>query len=330
MTTFDSDKLLENAITSIRLGVEDFLLSQKKPSAGGDTGRTLSAVRNLYSGTLLLFKYRIATKVENGDLLIFDLEPVADGKGFKFIPRKNKRTLDFDGIRSRFKAFGIKTDWKALDTIQKERNAIEHLHSEESAGAVGKFLADLFPVLRDFITDELGDVPAELLGGTWQSMLEHHAFFDMNLKACNQAWEKAGIPREMKASLVMSVCEQCGSPLIQPADNGTAKPAEIEEDHNYVCLACSHQGETLPLLEESLLEILGGFNPFNGDAPPTANCPTCRHETFSVEHQECFWCGLRLQEAGCAVCGEGLSLEEQRLGALCDRHRYIMERERDR
>jgi len=330
MTAFDAEKLLENAIASIRLGVEDFLLSQKKSSAGGDAGRTLSAVRNLYSGTLLLFKYRIATKVENGELLIFDIEPVVDGKGFRFVPRKSRRTLDFDGIRSRFKTFGITTDWTALDTIQKERNAIEHLHSEQTAGAVGKFLADLFPVLRDFITNELDEIPANLLGDTWQSMLAHHDFFDSNLKSCQAAWKKAGIPPEMKGPLLLCTCEECGSPLIHPDEDKNGSSTEIDEDHYYVCLACAHQGKSLPLLEESLSEVLGGFNPFNGEDPPTANCPNCGRETFSIEHQECFWCGQKQVEMECAVCGNGLSLDEARFGGLCDYHRHIMERERNR
>lgn len=60
---FDPDKLKTNALTSIRLGVEDFTRSQL--TEGGDPDRALSALRNLFAGILLLFKYRIAT--EAGD-----------------------------------------------------------------------------------------------------------------------------------------------------------------------------------------------------------------------------------------------------------------------
>lgn len=54
----DVQKLHENALTSIRLGVEDF---ERCSGAAGDPARALSAVRNLFAGVLLLFKYKIAS-----------------------------------------------------------------------------------------------------------------------------------------------------------------------------------------------------------------------------------------------------------------------------
>ena len=53
--TLDADKLYDNAIASIQLGIEDFQLSQQPDNSL----RTLSSIRNLYAGLLLLFKYKI-------------------------------------------------------------------------------------------------------------------------------------------------------------------------------------------------------------------------------------------------------------------------------
>lgn len=80
----DIDRLKENAITSIRLGIEDFQITQKKD---GDKARALSSIRNLFAGVLLLFKYKIASLVDNpedAEKLIFNpppIDPVPDGKG---------------------------------------------------------------------------------------------------------------------------------------------------------------------------------------------------------------------------------------------------------
>ncbi|WP_224765906.1 hypothetical protein [Pseudomonas asiatica] len=42
-TVLDATKLFNNALTSIRLGIEDFELSQKVRENGGDPARALSA-----------------------------------------------------------------------------------------------------------------------------------------------------------------------------------------------------------------------------------------------------------------------------------------------
>ncbi len=54
--------LLNNAVISIRLGVEDFQKLKENPN------RVISAVRNIYAGVLLLFKeklYRLSPQGSN-------------------------------------------------------------------------------------------------------------------------------------------------------------------------------------------------------------------------------------------------------------------------
>ena len=58
MAELDAEKLKENALTSIRLGIEDFQRTKQVKEQGVDPACALSAVRNLFAGVLLLFKCR--------------------------------------------------------------------------------------------------------------------------------------------------------------------------------------------------------------------------------------------------------------------------------
>lgn len=71
----DAEKLKENVLTSIRLGIEDFERSKLTKDQGGDPAPAFSALRNLFAGILLLFKYKIAVSVDDPDeasVLIFN------------------------------------------------------------------------------------------------------------------------------------------------------------------------------------------------------------------------------------------------------------------
>ncbi|MGE8454358.1 MAG: hypothetical protein ACN6OP_27865, partial [Pseudomonadales bacterium] len=185
MQNFDPDKLKENAVTSIRLGIEDFERARAPADQGGDPARALSAARNLFSGVLLLFKFKIASCVDDSDdalQLIFDMAealPHPDNAGgVEWRPGKlRKTTIDVATIRKRFETFNIDVDWTAIDKLQTCRNHLEHLHPANSLGEIAEFVAELFPVLGDFIEQQLDTQPADLLGTAWPIMLRHHAFF---------------------------------------------------------------------------------------------------------------------------------------------------------
>jgi hypothetical protein len=331
----DPIKLKENALTSIRLGVEDFQKSQS-----GDPARALSAVRNLFAGVLLLFKYRLTVGIDDpmeAHNLIFnppEVLPGPDGNGGVIWEPKGKfkaTTIDLGTIRKRFDAFGITVDWTIIDRMQKERNDLEHLHPASALGAIAEYVADMFPVLRDFITHEMGESPADLLGDTWAAMLSHHDFFDATLAACKDAWSPAAVPNRMVPTLEEVRCPECGSPLLRPADDTNDAGATVDEPgHTLLCMACNHHDETVPLIEVALLESLGGYSAYDDDFCPVDTCPSCDHETFVVSEEECFWCEYTLEYIECFVCGEGLSLGDQDNRGLCGYHNYVMEKERDR
>ena len=121
--------LFNNAVASIRMGVEDFQRN--------DADRSLSAVRNLYSGTLLLAKEVLVRKAPNADIkdvLASSYEVVPDGHG-GIAHKPNQNTVDFNSLANRLKAFGVSINSQklnnALKSLNKIRNDIEHLYTPE-------------------------------------------------------------------------------------------------------------------------------------------------------------------------------------------------------
>lgn len=325
---FNADKLLENAVTSIRLGVEDFKSSQ---APGGDRGRHLSAARNLFAGLLLLFKYRIVGKAKNeqeGAKLIFKAsEPqpglLADGSVTWEPARYKTTTIDFGEIQHRFKQLGITADWTALHELHAERNNIEHLYPI-GGGAVARFVADAFPVLKDFIIDELDREPTALLGEAWQTMLTHQAFFEHELALCEKAWDDSMLPGGMWNLANAALCGACGSSLIKPLSAG-AEPINWDGGHHlYICVACGQQGDAVELLTNTLAELESSGGRLDFRNPPTAVCLECDHATYAYEHGECVWCGYQPKYLECSACGNRLSLDEQGLGGECRDHHHVV------
>lgn len=85
--------------------------------------------------------------------------------------------------------------------------------------------------------------------------------FEVKLTACREAWSSVGVPAEMKPMLLLCVFEVCGSPLIRPVCDESGHTTSVgDASHEYTCEACDCQGLTLPLMEEMLVEFLGGFD----------------------------------------------------------------------
>jgi len=92
--------ILQNAIESIQIGVEDF--------QSDDDRRSVSAVRNIAAGMLLLFKEKLCELSPDYDkelLIKRDLEPVSDASGNIVFIGKERRLL---------MCFKLKNDLPAL------------------------------------------------------------------------------------------------------------------------------------------------------------------------------------------------------------------------
>ncbi|TXI45042.1 hypothetical protein [Methylophilus sp.] len=337
MPLLDAEKLKENALTSIRLGIEDFQRSQIPFDQGGDPERALSAIRNLFAGVLLLFKYKIATSVddpEHAATLIFnppEVLPQADGHGgveWQPVGNFKKTTIDVTTIKKRFDGFGIEMDWETIDKLQECRNHLEHLHPANTLGEVADFVAELFPILRDFVHSEMNEQPADLLGGAWPIMLKHHTFFIDTIKECAEAWTEAAVPKLIQPWLEKCQCEACGSSLIRPDSDDLDDGLQVDEDDitfRYECVACGYRDLIAPLIIKSLSNDFD-YDPRDGGEPSVERCDECQRDTFVIHEQQCLWCEVELDYKECNVCEEPLRQDDQANGGLCGYHHHVYEK----
>jgi hypothetical protein len=337
MPGLDAEKLRENALTSIRLGIEDFERCRLEPEKGGDPARALSAVRNLFAGVLLLFKYKIAISVDDPSdaaSLIFnplEVQAQTDGDGgveWKPVGKFKQTTIDVVTIKKRFEGFNIEVNWTIIDKLQTCRNHLEHLHPANTHGEVADFVAELFPILRDFIQTQLNEQPAELLGAAWQSMLLHHKFFVDTRAKCEAAWAKAGVPERMQPWLEKCQCEECSSSLLAPPQELLDEGCSVENQErsfNYVCMACGYSDLIVPLMIETLNNAYD-YDPRSGEEPSIEQCLECDHGTFMIYDQNCLWCDAELDYTECGLCEDSLGQEDQDNGGLCGYHAHLQEK----
>lgn len=172
--------------------------------------------------------------------------PQADGNGgveWQPVGKFKRTTIDVATIKKRFEGFDIEMDWATIEKLQECRNHLEHLHPANMLGEVADFVAELFPILRDFVQTQMNEQPAELLGATWPIMLDHHTFFMDTRKECIAAWNEAGVPDLMQPWLEKCQCEDCGSSLLRPHADDIEEAMSVEghdDAFRYVCVAYGH------------------------------------------------------------------------------------------
>ncbi|MHA6636811.1 hypothetical protein ACX3OY_23845 [Citrobacter farmeri] len=335
LLTLDADKLYENAVLSIQLGIEDFQLSQ-----GGNPARSLSSVRNLFAGVMLLFKFKLAKSVSNPEdayRLIHippkDILPNPDGAGGMIWEpegqfQKNK-TIDVHHIKARFRTFKIEVDWDVVDKLHDCRNHLEHLHPRNTLGELSNFVANLFPVLAEFITKELVKTPQEVLGSAWDIMLKHRNFYLKQLAECEQTWLDAGVPDGMIEFIPNCTCAQCGSNLLKASTMSIEEGYTVEHDDSdfqYVCVSCGFVDLFAPRLIDSFQEAFFYWPP-DGDEPTYELCYSCNHDTFVINEQTCRWCNNELDYGQCTLCDTQLSQDDQINDGLCGYCSYKMSKD---
>ena len=152
--------ILQNAIDSISLGIEDYEM------ATIDNRRYISCTRNIFAGILLLFKHKLSELSPTGSdevLIKQKIMPKIDINSISWVG-EGKKTVDVQGIQERFTSLGINVDWKRLKDTQNYRNNIEHYYATASSGSVQKMISDSFIVIVNFIKDHLEEDPRDLLG----------------------------------------------------------------------------------------------------------------------------------------------------------------------
>lgn len=230
MTTASSIK--NNAVISIRLAVDDYKT--------GDPVRTISALRNITAGILLLYKEKLLrlSPPDSGEVLIKTkiLPKLQNGK-LVFVGT-GTHTVDTGQIEQRFESLNIKADWRRTKEIIKLRNDIEHYHSNQPPSVLREVIGTAFSIINDFCSNELDVDPYELFDAdVWGVFLEekeilkslHASLDEVN---CQISW----LHPEMKKVARNFVCSGCGSRLLR-ATNPQAHYQSLE----FQCLTCRRE-----------------------------------------------------------------------------------------
>jgi len=320
------NSLLDNAIESIQIGIEDYHSS--------DPRRVQSAVRNTYAGVLLLCKEllrRLSPPGLNGLLVYRRWKPTRTKSGRIEFEGVGKQTVDRAEIEERFRNLSINVDLKGLAALADIRNDIEHFHPTKQRGAVREAIAVAMPVIRS-LCKELGEDPLALLGSkVWESVLADERAYRAEEAECRAAFD--GIDwdsNELTEAAKSLRCTACGSALLKQVN-----PANTDRDlMKVVCSQCGASHDSEDVIETALqdhFEWEAHVAVKDGGEPPLADCPECGRETYIVSEGCCANCGFELGDRTCAICGEPLSVDDYAIGdgKLCSYHAYVADKERD-
>ncbi len=316
--------LLQNAIYSIEVGIEDY--------QEGEDKRNVSAVRNVYAGILLLLKEKLVrlSPEYDPDLLIKKrLIPQKNKAGDVEFIGAGKTTVNLKEIEVRFKNLGVSVDWSRLYEISRLRNELEHYYTDKSPGLVRETLAKSFLIIRDFLTNELDESPVSIIDrDLWPAFLEIEEVFFAEEKVCKESFKGFNWKYEtINQAVKHAKCYFCESSLVQliehePYDDKPAgKPLFKEFLTKMQCNSCGEPIDYWPDFFEKCVEELLYTDSYiaatEGGIPPYDSCPECGKNTFIFEEGCCVACDYKPEHEGCARCSNHIGLDEQDLNGLC-------------
>lgn len=300
--------MLKNAVESIQIGMEDF--------HADDDRRVLSAIRNLYAGILLLFKYKLkelSPKGADEALLKTKVIPTTDPVTGEVVwIGKGKKTVEVQDIIERLDALGVKgVDWKLLKALQNIRNDIEHYYSPLPVERMKEAVANALHLITQFCEPHLDERPVDILDQEcWDLMLNVTAVFETELKACQDNLNAANWPfEEVKESVDFMVCVECESRLVKVVDL-TARREAI----TFICSSCQEASPYAAVVGPAVSAHMTGINHWrmrDGDEPVTCTCPDCGLDALLLAQGECAACFNELEYSNCKWCEERLSLDER-------------------
>ena len=317
--------ILKNAVETIQIGLEDYKST--------DPRRSLSAIRNISSGTLLLFKEKLRqlSPADSDEVLIKkDVLPSFDQEsGAISFSGKGNKTVDVFQIKERFKSLGIKVDWGTFDQVINLRNTIEHYYTESTVYVINEIIAKSFLIIRDFCNEHLEEVPVELFGQeAWDIFLDVEEIYQKEKELCMESLMLIDWTYDvLKEDIEEIRCPECMSDLVMA--NGAFKYV-AGKSMPLLCKRGLHEFDFEDVIEEYIKDALKGANTMDfqdgGDGVNT-ECPECSKETYIYEEDCCVACGFHQEDKKCAVCGNELSLEEASEGGLCSYHRWSSEKD---
>lgn len=306
-------ELLDNAIHSIQLGIEDY--------QSNDDRRPISALRNFYAGVLLLGKECLLEAAPSADpmeVLASRYSPRLDDDGNLVISPKGQTTIDLQELRERFGGFGLKWPDGNIKDLQKLRNDFEHYHSKAPKETIRQAIAACFPLVEGFFAI-LETSPAAALGSAWDVMLAEKAFFEKQKRDCDATLEKLSWWGNVWDSTHLQ-CSACNSSLIYQEDAGNSDAAMVRGR----CKACDEEytaEETAQLVVQSLYGTDDYIAAKDGGEQVIHICPHCSVEAYveSADFTGCFFCDYAIDDK-CARCSTGLTVANQSVNNphLCD------------
>lgn len=314
------NSLLDNAIQSLHLGIEDY--------QANDPRRTISAVRNFYAGVLLLGKEVLIRRAPNADpkdVLSMRYRPKLDSAGGIRIEGEGK-TIDFDTLGKRLGEFGVHIDRKDLHGLNNVRNDVEHYFTKDSTTVVRTHIAKAFPIVSALFRHARLE-PQKLLGEAWQFLLSIQAVYEQESKECRQTFTQIHWIADVLADKEIR-CPHCESDLVAQSDPENRDQEQME----CRCKACGR--DVLP--EQAVEATLQAHYAWeahvavkDGGDSPLDVCPECGTEAYllTYEHTGCAWCGEKLGD--CVLCAEPLTPQNAQWDNTrwCSHCAYVMSKD---
>lgn len=317
--------LLENAVASIQLGLEDY--------SSDDPRRSLSAARNLYAGVLLLCKEvlrRLSPPDSNDVLIRTKKRPFRNADGTVHYIGEGRHTIDRAEIERTFAELKIEVDLSKLKRLGEIRNDIEHMAPTVGPTLIQEAIADAMPIIRAIVVNELKEEPPDLLGAAaWDTMLKRAEVFKQEQEACRATFQGIDWGSDALDHAAADFrCPNCASTLIRNDD----PEAKRFDDIQLVCSKCGEPANADGVFEAALergLEVDDYIAHKEGLGAALEDCPECDHNTFVVAEDRCASCGFSLEGYECFVCSEQLTLDDYRYGPgnLCSYHNHVLSKE---
>ena len=297
--------LLDNAISSIELGVEDYRASLE------DSKRALSSVRNLYAGILLLCKEKLRQLSPDNEILIYsNIVPNLNDKGQLIFVGKGKKTVDRSQISERFKDLDLELNHNHLESLAKLRNNIEHLASDVPATEIREAIAKAFTLIRQIIIVHLDDDPEDLIDETiWAELEAVYGKYEEELAICRETTkgiQQNNSLKEVSDAVSYLRCDKCNSELIRQKEKTNTDWREaILICRNSKCgiepntELCFMNAVEASLYGETFIAIK------DGGEPPIVDCPECRG-FYILASNVCMNCNYELS-GECVRCQETLT-----------------------
>lgn len=320
--------MLDNAVSSIRLGVEDF------KSISTDEARALSAMRNLSAGLLLMFKVKLqelSPLDSNESLLKQNVIPSMDAAGNPVWVGKGNKTADVETIIQRLEALDVTgIDWKLLRKLIEMRNDVEHYYSRLPTSGLVEAMAASFHLIQQFVPTYLSLTPVQLLGeDVWKFLTAQESFYKREHEVCQAANQGVAWAHPLlMSSAKLLQCPSCKSELIKPRT--LIEPAS---QIKFVCTCCATEATYAEAAE--VIATMHHYRDLyyamtKGGEAPVETCTGCNQFTYLTDEASCVLCLDKSPGRACAECGSSLEDkidEDDDLSRLCGHCRYVSEME---